>query len=80
MKTNRNDVVISGLCPRGDEYNDKATKVNEHLESICNSRNIGFMKNENIDATRHLNNSKLHLNRKGDAILASNIRNIIKKY
>ena len=80
MKTDANNVVISGLCPRGDEYNDKATKVNEHLESICNLRNIGFIKNENIDATRHLNNSKLHLNRNGDAILASNFRNMIKKY
>ena len=80
MKTDANNVVISGLCPRGDEYNDKATKVNEHLEDICNLRNIGFIKNENIDATKHLNNSKLHLNRNGDAILASNFRNMIKKY
>ena len=74
--------VIGGrrwLCPRCDEYS-KANKVNEHLESICNLRNIGFIKQENIDLMRMLNNSKLHYNRNGDAILASNFRNMIKKY
>ena len=67
---------------------DKATKVNEYLESICNLRNMGtweahlmgFIKNENIDTMRHFNNIKVHLNRNGVAILASNFRNMIKKY
>ena len=40
----------------------------------------GFISNENISKDRHLNNSRLHLNRSGDAILASNIRDMIKKH
>ena len=80
MKMETNDVVISGICSRGDEYNDKASEVNKYLKSICNSRNIGFINNENISADRHLNSSRLHLNRSGDAILASNFRNMIKKH
>ena len=80
MKMETNDVVISAICSRGDEYNDKASEVNKYLKSICSSRNIGLISNENIYKDRHLNNSRLHLNRSGDAILASNFRNMINKH
>ena len=72
-------ILISGICPRGDDLNEKAHKVNEKLKDICNSRNIGYINNNNLEASKHLNNSKLHLNRYGDSVLARNFREAIQK-
>ena len=72
-------ILISGLCPRGDDLSEKANKVNEKLEDMCNSRNIGYINNNNLEASKHLNNSKLHLNQYGDSVLARNFREAIQK-
>ena len=58
----------------------KSAKLISTLKVFCNSRNIGFIGNENINANRHLNNTKLNKNGIGDAILASNFRNTMKNY
>lgn len=39
-KTNTNDVVISGIIARNDEYNVKGKQVNEHLTAKCDERHI----------------------------------------
>ena len=70
-------VVISGIVRRGDALNEKAMKVNEILEELCNKCNIGFIDNGNIDPETHLNKSKLHLNVNGTNELENNLRNII---
>ena len=70
-------VVISGIVPRGDDLNQKATEVNGLLEKKCNDCNIGFINNGNIDPRRHLNNSRLHLNVNGTLELEKNLRNMI---
>ena len=80
LATKENEVIISGICPRGDYLNEKAFEVNEYLGGICNSRNIGFISNHKIQPEMHLNNSKLHLNKRGDEILARNFRHAIKRY
>ena len=81
MKKDNSSIIVSGICPRGDndDLNEKACLVNEKLREICNSRNIGFINNDNIDKAQHLNKSRLHLNRYGDAILAGNLREAIEK-
>ena len=50
--------------------------VNDFLSSSCHERNIGFINNDNINK-HHLNNSKLHLNRKGSSLLARNFNDVI---
>ena len=70
LKKGDNEVTVSGICPRGDHLNVKATNVNETLEKKCKQHQIGFIKHELLDATLHTNGSNLHLNQAGDSILA----------
>ena len=72
-------VSISGIIQRNDELNEKVLLVNEVLKKICESIDIPFINNINIRPDVHLNQSKLHLNRKGNNILISNIRLFLAK-
>ena len=54
----------------------KVTDCNKVIKSFCNQNGWGFIKHPNIDETC-VNNQKLHLNKKGIAILASNLVNHI---
>ena len=53
-------------------------KVNTLLGNKCESRNLGFINNENINNASHLNGSKLHLSSHGTSILSSNFILAIK--
>ena len=66
------EVIISALLPRGDKFSDKAKEVNDNLKELCLSKNISLIEHRNFHSRYHLNNSKLHPNRKGSGILASN--------
>ena len=35
VKTEKSNVVISGICPRRDRFNQKATEVNQLLTGKC---------------------------------------------
>ena len=72
LETGSNSVMISGLVPRGDSLNGKATEVNKLLKQICISKNLKFIDNSNIDPSIHLNCSRLHLNDRGNTLLANN--------
>ena len=69
-------VTISAITPRLDEESltKKVTDCNKILKTFCNQNGWGFVQHPNIDESC-LNNRKLHLNRKGIAILASNLVN-----
>ena len=71
-------VTISALTQRyGEEcLGKKATDCNKVIKSFCNQNGWGFIKHPNIDESC-VNNQKLHLNKKGIAILASNLVNHI---
>lgn len=71
IKTNSNDVVISGLVARNDDLNYKGEQVNEQLMSKCIENNLFFINNSNIDPRHHLNNTN-HLNFKGTQQLMQN--------
>ena len=76
-KTVTNDVVISGLVARNDELNLKGKQLNECLISKCEEKNIFYIDNTNIVASKHLNGSGLHLNHLGTSQLAKNFLNCI---
>ena len=67
-------VAISELTPRADsEQNQvKSAAVNVELGRLCARGRIPLIKHNNIDATKHLNGSKLHLNKYGTSLLARN--------
>ena len=71
LKTDVNQVIISGLTNRNDRWNDKGMQVNHILISKCVDAEIGFIDNSNI-TYQHLNGSGLHLNFQGTALLARN--------
>ena len=73
-------VSVSGIVPRNDGLNNKASEVNNKLINMCKTRNIPFIDHVAIDPTNHLNASKLHLNRAGTSILAKKFLNHICKF
>jgi hypothetical protein len=54
------------------EVTSKVQEVNKDLRQICKNYDAHFIDNTNVD-TSGLNNSKLHLNPKGSAVLAVQI-------
>ena len=71
-------VSISSIIQRNDHLNEKVLLVNDYLQKMCTSIGIKIINNGNIRPDTHLNASKLHLNRKGNNILISNIRGFLK--
>lgn len=65
-------VIISGIINRNDvKAKSKIAETNNHLKQLCSQKKWKFIDNERIDESC-LNSSKLHLNKKGSAYLASN--------
>ena len=76
--TNTSVTISAAITQRADEESlkRKVKDCNEVLKTFCNQNGWGFVEHLNIDETC-LNNYKLHLNKKGIAILASNFVNNI---
>ena len=62
-------VVFSSLIIRKDK---KVVEVNSRLKNLCAQKNIDFIDNANIKE-EHLGNKKLHLNKRGNTVLANNL-------
>ena len=60
------------------KFSYKAKEVNDNLKELCLSKNISLMEHHNFHARYHLNNSKLHPNRKDSGILALNFLKFFK--
>ena len=78
MKTDVNDVTISGIISRNDDLNDKGLMVNDFLKIKTSELSLGFLENKNIKPGIHLNNVGLHLNGKGTFTFANNLLNFIR--
>ena len=80
LKNDDNTVTVSGIAPRLDDLNNKANEVNRRLVLMCKERNISFLSHdESIDPSKHLNESKLHLNSNGIKIFAENFSRFLVK-
>ena len=74
LKLETNAVTISLIFPRKDNPNNKTQKVNSRLINMCGERDILFINyTDTIDTERHLNESKLHLNKSGTIEFAKNV-------
>lgn len=71
-------VALSTIIKRKDDHslNGKITKVNSSLRNFCQSNDIDFICNDNLDEDC-LNRGGLHLNKKGILDLANNFRTYI---
>ena len=77
--TNKNtNLIWSEIMTRTDDptLTNKVNLVNNSLARLCETRNWGLIKNNNITGNL-LNNSGLHLNKQGTATLAKNIKQCI---
>ena len=54
------------------DLNKKAVEVNSRLKNFCTQKKIDFIDNTNIKE-EHLGNKKLHLNKRGNTVLANNL-------
>ena len=74
LQSETNAVTISLIVPRKDSLNNKAQEVNSRLINMCGERDITFIDHsDTIDIERHLNESKVHLNKSGTIELAKNV-------
>ena len=69
MKTEKNELIISGIVPRRDKFNGKEMEVNKCLMSLCNLNKMHYIDNTNVNTSTHLNMSGLHLNQPGSYVL-----------
>ncbi len=70
---------ISEIITRSDreDYDQKVQQVNRLVELTCHRESWGFIKHSNIKKS-HLTQSGLHLNRRGTAVLAQNLKHCVK--
>ena len=80
LKNDDNTVTIYSIVPRLDDLNNKANEVSRRLVLMCKERNISFLSHdESIDPSKHLNESKRHLNSNGIKVFAENFSRFLVK-
>ena len=80
MKENGQQIAISGIIPRGERFSKKANGVNECLEVQCKDHNVDFISHKNINPRAHLNQDRLHLNRKGQHMMGNNFSTFVNNF
>ena len=76
MKTDANEVIVSGIITRDDEFNEKGRQLNEFLKTECTKYALVFLDNGNI-TNKYFYGSGLHLNYHGTVALANIFLRII---
>ena len=77
LKSDVNEIVVSGIIPRRDQFKEKAEMVNVLLYRKTTELDMGFISHENIKPDTHLNPKGLHLNHQGTILLSENIINCV---
>lgn len=66
------------MLPHSDGLIDRAKTVNAYLVNICKGIGVKYSRRGNIRPDFHLNVSKLHLNKKDNAIFVSSFKNVFE--
>ena len=77
LKTDHNEIVVSGIVPRRDNLSEKAEQVNDYLKIKTSTLDIPFIRHTNINTDTHLKPKGLHLNNKGTITLSENFLEFI---
>ena len=71
LKSDTCDALVSSITVRNDQQRKKAAEVNIILKELCKEKKLYYINNEKKITVKHLNGSKLHLNKKGTSILSN---------
>ena len=71
------DVIVSGIVGRYSKLNEKVRSVNCLSRIYCRNLDIRFVGRENINHSKHLNRSALHLNHLGTPVLTVNFLDVL---
>ena len=77
LKTSKHDETISNIITRSNRFVAKANKVNKCLTELCFERNFLLTDHSKALKSQHLNGNKLHLNRRGTAILQNTFTKVL---
>ena len=80
MKENGQQISVSGNIPQGDRFSKKPKGVNKYLEVQCKDHNVDFISHKNINPGAHLNQDRLHPNRKGRYMMGNNFSAFINNF
>ena len=74
------NLIFSSVITRTDDVNitEKVKQYNNMLIEVCSQHRWGLIHNDNINSAC-LNQYGLHLNHKGSALLATNIKNFLNR-
>ena len=76
IKKGNNEVYVSSLYLRGDDFVKKRNQVNDELQNLCYSFNLSCCEHKNIMSKVHLDRSKLYVNNWSSMILQNNFQHI----
>ena len=62
---------VSNITVRNDQHRKKVVEVNIVLKQLCKEKKLYYINHEKKITVKHLNGSKLHLNKKGTSILSN---------
>ena len=79
LRTDKNEIIISGITERRDSLRDKVKQVNHFLNNKCHQLTLPFILHNNIKSDTHLKPKGVHLNKVGSSLLASNFINWVNK-
>ena len=74
IRDNNFNPVISLIVSHNDDLNEKVGILNPYVWNICDNIDFKYIIHDDIRPDIHVNTSKLHLNIKGKAIFASNLK------
>ena len=69
LKSDTSDVLVSSITVRNDQHRKKLAEANIVLKELCKEKKLYYINHEKKITVKHLNGSKLHLNKKGTSIL-----------
>ena len=73
IKNDDNEVAVSSILPRFDNWDEKGAKVNYFLKLKTAQCNLGFIDHSNIKSRTHFKPKGIHLNTNGSILLSNNI-------
>ena len=80
VKENGQQIAVSGIIPRQDRFSKKAKSVNECLEVQCKDHSVDFISHKNINQRAHLNQDRLHSNRKVEYMMGNIFSSFINNF
>ena len=73
-------IAVLGIIFQGDSFSKKTKCVKKCLEVQCKHHNVDFISHKNINPRTHLNQDRLHPNRKWQYMIGNNCSTFINNF